>query len=265
MDVGGQRGGARHKCEDFREHSSWNMMAYQHQLQLKEQNALTMNRKLLNIIAERDAAIEERNIALLEKQRALEEREAAMLQRNFAIKERNNAINERDNALNALQGSMRQPCITHEMQILDALCRTTVESSECRTSPQPKKMKEKRSSDQLKVKNDWDGQISGLNHVDYDNSVMPPPGCSCTGTFRQCYKWGNGGWQSSCCTTTLSVYPLPPVPNKRYARLGGRKMSGSAFSKLLSRLALEGYDFSVPVDLKDHWSKHGTNRYITIK
>ncbi|KAL1220679.1 Protein BASIC PENTACYSTEINE6 [Cardamine amara subsp. amara] len=116
-------------------------------------------------------------------------------------------------------------------------------------------------------KSDWKNQeMVGLNQVVYDETTMPPPICSCTGILRQCYKWGNGGWQSSCCTTTLSMYPLPALPNKRHARVGGRKMSGSAFNKLLSRLAAEGHhDLSNPVDLKDHWAKHGTNRYITIK
>ncbi|GAV69977.1 GAGA_bind domain-containing protein [Cephalotus follicularis] len=114
-------------------------------------------------------------------------------------------------------------------------------------------------------KTDWKGQDLGLNQVAFDETTMPAPMCSCTGIFRQCYKWGNGGWQSSCCTTTVSMYPLPAVPNKRHARVGGRKMSGSAFNKLLSRLAAEGHDLSNPVDLKDHWAKHGTNRYITIK
>ncbi|KAJ8446310.1 hypothetical protein Cgig2_005841 [Carnegiea gigantea] len=114
-------------------------------------------------------------------------------------------------------------------------------------------------------KSDWKGPDLGLNQVAFDESTMPPPVCSCTGVYRQCYKWGNGGWQSSCCTTTMSMYPLPSVPNKRHARIGGRKMSGSAFSKLLSRLAAEGHDLSTPVDLKDHWAKHGTNRYITIR
>lgn len=114
-------------------------------------------------------------------------------------------------------------------------------------------------------KSDWKGQDLGLNQVAFDETTMPAPVCSCTGVFRQCYKWGSGGWQSSCCTTTLSMYPLPAVPNKRHARVGGRKMSGSAFSKLLSRLAAEGHDLSNPVDLKEHWAKHGTNRYITIK
>ncbi|CAL9242370.1 unnamed protein product [Arabidopsis halleri] len=116
-------------------------------------------------------------------------------------------------------------------------------------------------------KSDWKSQeMVGLNQVVYDETTMPPPVCSCTGVLRQCYKWGNGGWQSSCCTTTLSMYPLPALPNKRHARVGGRKMSGSAFNKLLSRLAAEGHhDLSNPVDLKDHWAKHGTNRYITIK
>ena len=118
---------------------------------------------------------------------------------------------------------------------------------------------------QLVSKAGWKSQDLALNQVAYDESTMPAPGCSCTGVLRQCYKWGNGGWQSACCTTTLSVYPLPAVPNKRHARIGGRKMSGSAFNKLLSRLAAEGHDLSNPVDLKDHWAKHGTNRYITIK
>ncbi|XAR64172.1 hypothetical protein NMG60_11024415 [Bertholletia excelsa] len=114
-------------------------------------------------------------------------------------------------------------------------------------------------------KPDWKDQDLGLNQVAFDESTMPVPVCSCTGVPRPCYKWGSGGWQSSCCTTTMSVYPLPAVPNKRHARVGGRKMSGSAFSKLLSRLAAEGHDLSNPVDLKNHWAKHGTNRYITIK
>ncbi|KAJ7957842.1 GAGA-binding transcriptional activator [Quillaja saponaria] len=112
---------------------------------------------------------------------------------------------------------------------------------------------------------DWKDQDLGLNQVVYDESTMPTPVCSCTGILRQCYKWGNGGWQSACCTTTMSMYPLPAMPNKRHARVGGRKMSGSAFNKQLSRLASEGHDLSSPVDLKDHWAKHGTNRYITIK
>ncbi|GMH16510.1 hypothetical protein Nepgr_018351 [Nepenthes gracilis] len=114
-------------------------------------------------------------------------------------------------------------------------------------------------------KPDWKGQDLGLNLVAFDESTMPAPVCSCTGVYRQCYKWGNGGWQSACCTTTMSMYPLPAMPNKRHARVGGRKMSGSAFSKLLSRLAAEGHDLSTSVDLKDHWAKHGTNRYITIR
>lgn len=105
----------------------------------------------------------------------------------------------------------------------------------------------------------------GLNQVNFDDSAMPIPVCSCTGVPQPCYKWGNGGWQSACCTTTMSMYPLPQVSNKRYSRVGGRKMSGGAFSKLLNRLHDEGYDLSSPLDLKDHWAKHGTNRYSTVK
>ncbi|CAM0912569.1 unnamed protein product [Alopecurus aequalis] len=115
------------------------------------------------------------------------------------------------------------------------------------------------------MKNEWKDQDLGLNQVAFDESSMPAPACSCTGKLRQCYKWGNGGWQSSCCTMSMSMYPLPVMPNRRHARMGGRKMSGSAFTKLLSRLAAEGHDLSSSVDLKDHWAKHGTNRYITIR
>ncbi|KAG0498745.1 hypothetical protein HPP92_003436 [Vanilla planifolia] len=111
----------------------------------------------------------------------------------------------------------------------------------------------------------WKGNDLSLNLVEFDEQTMPPPMCSCTGKLHQCYKWGNGGWQSACCTTMLSMYPLPIIPNKRHARVAGRKMSGGAFIKLLSRLAAEGHDLSAPLDLKDHWAKHGTNRYITIK
>lgn len=111
----------------------------------------------------------------------------------------------------------------------------------------------------------WKGEDLGLNQIAFDDSTMPVPVCSCTGKYQQCYEWGDGGWQSACCTTTLSMYPLPLLPNKRHARLGGRKMSGSVFTRLLSRLAADSCDQSIPVDLKDHWAKHGTNRYITIK
>ncbi|XP_073293657.1 protein BASIC PENTACYSTEINE6-like [Primulina huaijiensis] len=105
----------------------------------------------------------------------------------------------------------------------------------------------------------------GLNQISFDDSAMPVPVCTCTGSPQPCYRWGSGGWQSACCTTTISMYPLPQAANRRYSRVGGRKMSGSAFSKLLNRLAAEGYDFSTPLDLKSHWAKHGTNRYSTLK
>ncbi|XP_059645357.1 protein BASIC PENTACYSTEINE6-like isoform X2 [Cornus florida] len=110
----------------------------------------------------------------------------------------------------------------------------------------------------------WKDEL-GFNQVDFDESTMPVPVCSCTGAPQPCYKWGNGGWQSACCTTTMSMYPLPQVSNKRYSRVGGRKMSGSAFTKLLNRLAAEGHDLSTPVDLKDNWARHGTNRYSSQK
>ncbi|KAL7102185.1 hypothetical protein ACP275_08G103600 [Erythranthe tilingii] len=120
------------------------------------------------------------------------------------------------------------------------------------------------SDEEDKQQVSWKDNL-GLNQINFDDSAMPVPVCTCTGAPQPCYRWGNGGWQSACCTTAISMYPLPQVANKRYSRVGGRKMSGSAFSKLLNRLASEGYDFSAPLDLKDHWAKHGTNRYSTLK
>ncbi|CBI37978.3 unnamed protein product, partial [Vitis vinifera] len=248
MDDGGQRENGRHKLDYYKgPQNPWNMMPQHH---LKEQNALTMNKKVVNILAERDNAIRERNIALSEKKAALEERDEALMQRDAAISERDNALLERDNAIAALRYR---------------------ESSRKRTKENKagKKVNEDLNrqviSDGLKIKSEWDSQDLGLNLVTFDESTMPVPVCSCTGVPRQCYKWGNGGWQSSCCTTTLSSYPLPQMPNKRHARMGGRKMSGSVFTRLLSRLAAEGHDLSMPLDLKDYWAKHGTNRYIIIK
>lgn len=99
----------------------------------------------------------------------------------------------------------------------------------------------------------------------YASGVPPIPHCSCTGANQQCYRWGKGGWQSACCTNFLSMYPLPMNPVKRSSRVAGRKMSGSAFKKLLERLAADSIDITASIDLKNYWAKHGTNRYATIK
>ncbi|CAN1256794.1 Protein BASIC PENTACYSTEINE7, partial [Linum perenne] len=96
-------------------------------------------------------------------------------------------------------------------------------------------------------------------------SRVPSPFCSCTGFQRICYKWGAGGWQSSCCTINISKYPLPMSSTRCGSRIAGRKMSNGAYTKLLLKLASEGCDLSRPVDLKDHWARHGTNKFVTIK
>lgn len=290
-------------------------MSSQHQV--KEPNALVMNKKIMAIMAEREAAIRERNLALSEKIEALAARDEALRQRDEALVQRDNALMERDNALAALQiqdnavnfslgsgtqrGSKRMhhasnhlghmagsAYSTKDLGITDAFPVTTI-ASEAGKSHQAKRTKENKSvsskasrpsgkgkkvsedlnrqasSEGTKIKSEWDRQDIGLNLIAFDENTMPVPICTCTGVPRQCYKWGNGGWQSSCCTTTLSMYPLPQLPNKRHARVGGRKMSGSVFTRLLSRVAAEGRDLSIPLDLKDYWARHGTNRYITIK
>ncbi|CAL9021756.1 unnamed protein product [Prunus brigantina] len=311
MDDGRQHENGRHKMDYYRGAASpWNMATQQ---QAKEPNALVMNKKIMSIIAERDAAIRERNAALTEKNEALAAREEALRQRDEALAQRDTAMMERDNAFAALH--MRDNAVnfplgggvqrgakrlhhpsnhsvtlaeahysTKDMHITDAFPISVI-SAEAVKSRQTKRAKENKasraskpsrkkvgedlnrqaSSDGIKYKSEWDTHDLGLNLVSFDESTMPVPVCSCTGVPRQCYKWGNGGWQSSCCTTHMSMYPLPQMPNKRHARMGGRKMSGSVFTRLLSRLAADGHDLSIPLDLKEYWARHGTNRYITIK
>ncbi|CAH9061085.1 unnamed protein product [Cuscuta epithymum] len=104
-----------------------------------------------------------------------------------------------------------------------------------------------------------------INGMSMDISGIPVPVCSCTGNPQQCYRWGSGGWQSACCTTNLSSYPLPMSAKRRGARIAGRKMSLGAFKKVLEKLASEGYSFSNPIDLKPYWAKHGTNKFVTIR
>ncbi|XP_050232427.1 protein BASIC PENTACYSTEINE5-like [Mercurialis annua] len=316
MDESGQHHNGRYNKIDYYKapNSPWSM-GPSHPTK-EHNNALVMNKKIMAILAERDAAIYERDKALAEQREAIAARDEALQQREKALAERDNALMERDNALEAIQyrentlnfplgngnqrGSKRIPHPVYnsndvaealddagEMNITDAFPITTVSGEYFKSHP-TKRLKDNKSmsmkaaksprkgirvgedlngqgaSEGKKFKVEWDGQ-DGLNMVNFDESTMPVPICSCTGIPHQCYKWGNGGWQSSCCTTTMSSYPLPQMPNKRHARVGGRKMSGSVFTKLLSRLASEGHDLAAPLDLKDFWSRHGTNRYITIK
>ncbi|KAL4566414.1 hypothetical protein LXL04_030529 [Taraxacum kok-saghyz] len=234
-------------------------------------------KQIMSIMAERDAAIQERNLALSEKKTALAGRDMALLQRDSAIAERNSAIMERDNAIATLQyreNSINTP--THHRQHFQQQSGADLISPAApnpEKSRKPKRTKEVKSittrktlRSTKKVKVECDDLNKAMSmYEDWNSGGVPIPVCSCTGVFRQCYKWGNGGWQSACCTTTMSMYPLPSIPNRRHARVGGRKMSGSVFNKLVSRLADEGCDLLNPVDLKEHWAKHGTNRYITIK
>ena len=299
------------------------------QHEIKEKNALVMNKKIRSFMTERQASILELELeaAISAKNEALAARDVALQQRDEALAQRDTALLERDNALAALQcqnnarmtlqsrnnaanfplngGIQRGPKRMHhssnhissmteaayntnDIIIKDASPVTVITSEDVKSqltkitkenkvnsskAPSPpakvKKMGEdlnrKAYSEGTKIKSEWDRHDVGLNLIAFDETIMPVPVCTCTGLPRQCYKWGNGGWQSSCCTTTLSMYPLPQLPNKRHARIGGRKMSGSVFTRLLSRFASEGHDLSIPLDLKDYWARHGTNRYITIK
>ncbi|KAJ6962823.1 hypothetical protein NC652_001455 [Populus alba x Populus x berolinensis] len=82
---------------------------------------------------------------------------------------------------------------------------------------------------------------------------------------RVCYKGGAGGWQSSCCTDSISEHRLPMSSTRPGVRMAGRKMSIGAYVKLLLKLSAEGYNLSHPLDMKNHWARHGINKFVTIK
>lgn len=255
-------------------------------------------------IYERNMALNEKKQACAERDAALQQRDEAIAERNKAQMERDNAIaalqyNNRqygfgpprskymEHPINHPADSSETPYYTTDMHLAEPSPLSIITSEALRShgskqmkgkredSPKASKsiQKKKKASKDLnrqicngiKIKSEWDSQELGLNLVTFDESTMSVPVCSCTGVPRPCYKGGNGGWQSSCCTNTMSVYPLPQMPNRRYNRIGGRKMSGSVFTRLLTRAVAAGHDVSVPLDLKDYWARHGTNRYIIIK
>uniref|UniRef100_A0A0D6QY34 GAGA-binding transcriptional activator n=1 Tax=Araucaria cunninghamii TaxID=56994 RepID=A0A0D6QY34_ARACU len=176
--------------------------------------------------------------------------------------------------LEASQSEEPQNIIRHEFKIQEGekerLLKRKCDGSEIK-SQKPKKQRkqacktEEVLSGEVTVKNEKKNLDVVINGIVFDISTMPIPVCSCTGVPQQCYKWGNGGWQSACCTTNISMYPLPMNPKRRGARVAGRKMSGGAFRKLLERLGSEGHHLIYPIDLKSHWAKHGTNKFVTIR
>lgn len=264
---------------------------------IRERNLALDERK--RAFAERDLAMLQRDAALAERNSVMQERDEAIATLRF----RGNFMNENimstpevpenipscgskrgfsDEEMDHIFEMPEDSCTKREpLKMADTYQvppKNTKPRKVTRKAKSPKKGGRKRG-DSVKMKPDFggndessdDSQLEvwkdelGLNQVNFDESAMPVPVCSCTGAPQPCYRWGSGGWQSACCTTTMSMYPLPQLANKRYSRVGGRKMSGGAFTKLLTRLSSEGYDLSSQLDLKDHWAKHGTNRYSTVK
>ncbi|CAK9269471.1 unnamed protein product [Sphagnum jensenii] len=254
--------------------------------------------QLMAVIAERDAALLEKNTAIAEKMAAWAERDAALLQRDAALADRDSALLKRDAAISALAKvekessscGRKRPSSAggiHGSKLLQRVgfaehyslvvspgvpaqnkaLHLAVKKVESWPSPIQRQLQE------YQVKGDEEeGQTRESEIASTASYATMPvsaptriPYCSCTGMNQQCYRWGSGGWQSACCTTLLSLHPLPMNPKKRGSRVAGRKMSAGAFDKLLEKLKLEGVDVSYSVDLKDHWAKHGTNRYVTLR
>ncbi|KAG5399613.1 hypothetical protein IGI04_014220 [Brassica rapa subsp. trilocularis] len=305
MDDGGHRDNGRHKAPQgqwMMQHQQPSMkqvmsIIAERDTAIQERNLAVSERK--SAVAERDMAFLQRDTAIAERNNAIMERDSALT----ALQYRDNSMATSRQHQPHMPHHMLQLTENNAYETREIGTSPPPTTGSALASAKPKrgrkvkepkaaankrgpktqrKVKKENEDDLSKImsldyseeeeatgsKSDWKSEemMVRLNQVVYDETTMPPPVCSCTGVLRQCYKWGNGGWQSSCCTTTLSMHPLPALPNKKHARVGGRKMSGSAFNKLLSRLAAEGHhDLSSPVDLKDRWAKHGTNRYITIK
>ncbi|CAK9192721.1 unnamed protein product, partial [Sphagnum troendelagicum] len=246
-----------------------------------------INTRLITVIAERDAALLEKNTAIAEKMVACAERDAALLERDVALADRDAALRERDAAISTLAKVEKESLASRGRKRLSSagelqrkqspggsagvLARNKVLRPAMKKTRKPLTPQRRLRGPQV-GEEEGKGQIRESQNVSRTNYTTVPvsaptpiPYCSCTGTNQQCYRWGNGGWQSACCTTLISLYPLPSNPKKRGSRLAGRKMSAGAFEKLLEKLASEGVDISYSVDLKDHWAKHGTNRYVTLR
>lgn len=170
-----------------------------------------------------------------------------------------NTLQNGDHEAKPTKVRKQQPCTKGTSRVATKVLRP----KEAKKQPSvPAKKKGSCVSTGNRVKKNQDIVVVG-GTIDF--SGVPVPVCSCTSVPRQCYRWGAGGWQSSCCTTSISEYPLPMSSSRPGARLAGRKMSIGAYGKLLQRLAAEGQDLSYAVDLKDHWARHGTNKFVTIR
>eukprot|EP00249_Psilotum_nudum_P010209 c22403_g1_i1 orf=711-1646(+) len=253
---------------------------------------------------ERDSALLQRNVAYADRYSALMERDAAVAALDMVKAERERREGTTDESgtklihimnmagtgpllerdLQAIprdgtdfgisydgKSSLKQ--VKHGKKVYDdnarkrkASVQTGHDATATKSSSKRKKLQQTPCESTAKVeKHKQDLEVKSTGSLVYGSSVMPIPYCSCTGANQQCYRWGNGGWQSACCTNIISMYPLPMNPKKRGSRIPGRKMSGGAFKKLLEKLASEGINVTRPVDLNNHWAKHGTNRYVTIK
>lgn len=279
-------------CEEsMKDHPALKLMAV-----IAERDVAILERD--TAIAEKKAAYAERNVALLQTEVAISDRNSALLERDAAAAALGysghiNLSGQRSPSCGTLVGIKVQPvCQAFPAPVSEALLaeqpkqteqadnmkgQKEIPSNKVFNGPEPitpaLEIQQKKGAttgqqtngELAVVKYEKKDHDYTVNNITFDASAIPIPVCSCTGIPQQCYRWGSGGWQSACCTTSISMYPLPMNPNKRGARLGGRKMSGGAFTKLLGRLIVDGHSLEYPVDLKNHWAKHGTNRYIRIQ
>ncbi|CAI8617660.1 unnamed protein product [Vicia faba] len=96
----------------------------------------------------------------------------------------------------------------------------------------PKKAKENGNNSAQGVKPPKKTVALEINGIEMDISGLPVPVCSCTGVLSRV--------------------------------IGGAVEVGNQLA-VLEKLAAEGYNFANPIDLKTHWARHGTNKFVTIR
>mgnify|MGYP000359012370 CR=1 FL=1 len=254
-------------------------------------------------VLERDTAVAEKRTAFAERDSALLQRDAAFADRNTAWMERNAAVaalsivqsgKDTSGAVAKLMQMLNMSTLPLSMEPnpnvkdenegqrenkgKDHARKPTPkkrkdsaivsQSTTAGSNSPPKRCRKQKGNQDAEPKAEKEREDGIRNKAEAINplniALDSTPYCSCTGLSQQCYRWGKGGWQSACCTNFLSMYPLPMNPAKCNSRVPGRKMR-SAFKKLLERLVSDGVDITAPIDLKNYWARHGTNRYVTIK
>ena len=164
--------------------------------------------RLISAKTERDAVIHERDKAIAEKKVAIAEKEAAYAQRYVVIMERDatfaalkNARDERNRGWQAYKAHLAQMAASPHL----------IQMGACSRDP--------RIFQAINIHHDCTYGIGANEFPSLTTGTSElGPVLECEAALKSSSKilqMGNGGWQSACCTTMMSRYPLPMNPNKK--------------------------------------------------